>query len=113
MNKIKWRELQSPPFLIQDEDILRHEPVMLKRNGQPLAVIIPMVEYEAFRTWQEAMNEPWPSEPPPTPEGDKEALAAVERIGTMFPPLDAATAQYIAESHDFSLDYNFLLDDND
>jgi hypothetical protein len=48
-------------------------------------------------------------EPPRTPEGDFEGLAAVERIGTMYPSLDEKTTKFIAESDELSLDYKFWL----
>lgn len=111
---MKTMELYSNPSnFIKYDQVLSNEPVMLKREGQPVAVIIPFVEYKAFRAWQDAISELLPSEPPRTPKGDKEALAAVERIGAMFPPLDAETAQYIAESPEISLDYHFLLDNDE
>ncbi|MEM7532997.1 MAG: hypothetical protein AAF639_12530 [Chloroflexota bacterium] len=52
----------------------------------------------------------FPQEPPRTPEGDKIALAAVEEIRNMFPPVDREYARYIAESHELSQDYQFELE---
>lgn len=104
---------QYAPTLLKGDQFLSDEPVMLKREGQPVAVIIPFVEYKAFRAWQDIDLGSLPSEPAFTAEGDREALAAVERIGAMFPPLDAETAQYIAESPEISLDYHFSLEDNE
>ena len=111
MRTLELYNNQYPSTLIQGDQFLTDEPVMLKQEGQPVAVIIPFVEYQAFRAWQEVDLASLPSAPAPTAEGDKEALAAVERIGAMFPPLDAETAQYIAESPEISLDYHFSLDD--
>lgn len=113
MKKVILRESKAPYTLAVDDETMAQEPVILERDGRPVAVIIPIVEYEAFRAWREMVEEPWPEEPLPTPEGDLEALAAVERIRTMFPPLDAETAQYIAESEELALDYKFLLDGED
>jgi hypothetical protein len=78
-------------------------------EGRPVAVILTMEEYVALRGWQEMEFEPMVEEPPRTPEGDLEALAAVERIRTMYPPLDEKTAQFIAESEELSLDCRFWL----
>lgn len=113
MKKVTLRESKAPYTLAVDDETLAHEPVMLERDGRPMAVIVPLAEYQAFRAWRAAAQEPWPQEPPPTPEGDLEALAAVERIRTMFPPLDEETARYIAESEELALDYRFLLDDEE
>jgi hypothetical protein len=108
MKKIVLRESQAPYTLFVDDETLSHETVILERDGQPVAALLPITEYEAFRVWRQALEEPWPEEPPPTPEGDQEALAAVERIRTMFPPVDAETGRYIAESLELVLDYKFL-----
>ena len=111
MKKVVLRETQAPYTLTIDDATLTNEPVILEREGRPVAVLVPIAQYEAFRVWREGLDEPWPQEPPPTPEGDQEALAAVERIRTMFPQLDGKTAQYFAESEELALDYKFLLDD--
>lgn len=111
MKRIEVRELQIPYTLIVNNETLAQEPVLLERNGQPLGVLISTSEYAAFRAWQAITGEPWPEEPPHTSEGDLEALAAVERIRTMFPPVEAETAHLIAEGHDLSLDYKFMLSD--
>ena len=113
MKKLILREPRAPYTLNVDDETLGHEPVILERDGKPVAALVPIAEYEAFRAWREALEEPWPEEPPPTPEGDQEALAAVERIRNMFAPLDAETARYIAESDELALDYRFLLDDEE
>ncbi|MEM7531141.1 MAG: hypothetical protein AAF639_03105 [Chloroflexota bacterium] len=52
----------------------------------------------------------YPQEPPCTPEGDLEALAELEEIRSWFPPLDAESARYFAESEELSFDYRFQLE---
>ncbi|OGO39846.1 MAG: hypothetical protein A2Z04_09620 [Chloroflexi bacterium RBG_16_57_9] len=47
--------------------------------------------------------EPHPEEPPRTPEGDKIALAAVERMAGMIPISDPELARWLAESPDLSI----------
>lgn len=113
MKKVELRESRAPYTVPIDDETFGHEPVILERNGQPVAALIPIAEYRAFLAWREMQAEPWPEEPPPTHEGDREALAAVERIRNMFPPLDTETARYIAESNELALDYKFLLDDEE
>jgi PHD/YefM family antitoxin component YafN of YafNO toxin-antitoxin module len=55
MRKMVLRETQSPYTLTVDEKTL-HEPVVLERAGQPVAVLVPIAEYEAFRAWQQAQE---------------------------------------------------------
>lgn len=88
VKKVILREPRAPYTLTVDDETLGHEPVILERDGQPVAALVPIAEYEAFRAWREALEESWPEEPPPTPEGDQEALAAVERIRNMFADVD-------------------------
>ncbi|OGO40165.1 MAG: hypothetical protein A2Z04_04785 [Chloroflexi bacterium RBG_16_57_9] len=88
MKKVVLRESQAPYTLIVDNETLTHEEVILERDGEPIAALVPINEYEAFRAWREMMEELLPEEPPHTPEGDLEALAAVERIRTMFADVD-------------------------
>ena len=46
------RESRSPYTLTVDEQTLR-EPAVLEQNGQPVAALVPIAEYEAFRAWQQ------------------------------------------------------------
>ena len=46
-------ETQAPYTLTVDETTF-HEPVVLERAGQPVAVLVPIAEYEAFRAWQQS-----------------------------------------------------------
>jgi len=47
-------------------------------------------------------REPLPEEPPPTPEGDRIALEAVERMAGMFPITNPELGRLLAESPDLS-----------
>lgn len=49
MKKVVLREAQGPYKLAIDDETLAHEPVVLERDGEPVAVIVPMAEYEALR----------------------------------------------------------------
>jgi len=109
MKRVTLREERAP--YIVNEEIWVGEPVIVERNGQAVAAVIPMADYEAFLAWQAAIEEPWPGEPPRTPEGDLEALAAVERIRTMLPPLDAETARLLTTPGELLLDYRLDLED--
>jgi len=109
MKRVTLREDRAP-YLV-DEEILSDEPVIVERNGQAVAAVIPMADYEAFLAWRATLDEPWPGEPPRTPEGDLEALAAVERIRTMFPPVDAETARLLTSPGQFLLDYRLDLEE--
>jgi PHD/YefM family antitoxin component YafN of YafNO toxin-antitoxin module len=53
MKQVTLRESQAPYTLSVDEETLAHEPVILQKNGQAVAVIIPFADYKAFRSWQD------------------------------------------------------------
>ncbi len=108
MRRVTLRDDQVPYEV--NEAVRSGEAVIMERNGQPFAAVLPMTQFEAFLAWQEESDAPWPGEPPRTPEGDREALAAVERIRTMFPPLDEETARLFAEPGQFPLDYRLDLE---
>lgn len=107
MKRVTLREDQVPYEV--NEAVRSGEPVIMERNGQPFAAVLPMTHFEAFLAWQEASDAVWPGEPPRTPEGDLEALAAVERIRTMFPPIDAETARLLTSPGQIPLDYRLDL----
>jgi hypothetical protein len=48
-------------------------------------------------------REQWPEPPPPTPEGDQEALAAVDDFCGMFPISDPELARWLAEGSELSI----------
>jgi PHD/YefM family antitoxin component YafN of YafNO toxin-antitoxin module len=52
MKKLTLHESQAPYTLTVDEETL-HEPVVLERNGQPIAALVPIAEYKAFRAWRQ------------------------------------------------------------
>lgn len=112
MKKVILRESAAPYTLAIDDETMAHEPVILERDGRPVAVIVPLAEYKAFRTWHAVMQEPWPEEPPRTPEGDLEALAAVERIGAMFADVDPEVWRDVVDE-DFKLENVWLLLEED
>ena len=52
--RLTLRESYPPYALsIEEEDVLGQEPIILERDGQPVAAIVSLAEYEAFRVWQE------------------------------------------------------------
>ncbi len=53
VRKMTLRETRSPYTLTVDEQALR-EPVVLEQDGQPVAALVPIAEYEAFRAWRQA-----------------------------------------------------------
>jgi len=53
--RLTLRESHPPYTLsIEEEDILSREPIILERDGQPVAAIVPLAEYGEFRAWQKA-----------------------------------------------------------
>ncbi|MEW5989602.1 MAG: hypothetical protein AB1791_23485 [Chloroflexota bacterium] len=47
------KESELPYTVTADNQLLAQEPVLLQRNGRPVAVLIPFAQYEAFRAWQQ------------------------------------------------------------
>ena len=73
-------ELQTTAthYRIEDEQtLLTQEPAFLERNGEPLAVLLPLAAYEAFQAWQSLAADP--SEREPDPAFARE-VAAFERL---------------------------------
>lgn len=67
-----------------------------------------LVELFGLPRYSEAVEphkegEPLPEEPPSTPEGDRVALEAVERMAGSIPITDPELGRWIAESPDLSL----------
>jgi len=49
MKKVALREAQGVYELAIDDETLAHEKIVLERDGQPVAVVVPIGEYEALR----------------------------------------------------------------
>jgi PHD/YefM family antitoxin component YafN of YafNO toxin-antitoxin module len=56
MKTIILPESQAPYTLTIDEKTLTHESIILERDGQPVAVLVPIAEYQAFHAWQQAQE---------------------------------------------------------
>jgi hypothetical protein len=56
MEKIVLREAQAPYTLMIDNKALHDETVIVEQNGQPVAVLVPIGEYQAFRAWRQRQN---------------------------------------------------------
>lgn len=54
MRRVALKESHAPYTLAIEEEALGQEPFILERDGEPVAAVIPIAEYEAFRAWQEA-----------------------------------------------------------
>ena len=55
--RLTLRESHPPYTLsIEEEDILGREPIVLERDGQPVAAIVSLAEYGDFRAWQESQD---------------------------------------------------------
>lgn len=51
------KESHAPYTVTLEEGIVGNEPLILERDGQAVAVVIPLAEYEAFRAWREASEQ--------------------------------------------------------
>ena len=93
MKRVTLREDRAP-YLV-DEEILSDEPVIMERNGQAVAAVIPMADYEAFLAWRATLDEPWPGEPPRTPEETWRRWRRWNGSGLCSHPVDAETARLL------------------
>jgi hypothetical protein len=50
------KEPHAPYTLAIEEEALSRESFILERDGEPVAVVIPMAEYQDFRAWREARD---------------------------------------------------------
>jgi len=57
MRRVALRESHPPYTVTIGEEILSQEPLILERDGEPVAIVIPLAEYQAFRAWQEAQQQ--------------------------------------------------------
>lgn len=53
MKKLELKEARAPYNISLDEALLSDEVVILEKEGQPVADLVPMAEYAAFRAWRE------------------------------------------------------------
>ena len=53
MKKLTLKETQSPYNISLDDALLTDEVVLLEKDGQPVAALVPMDEYAAFQAWRE------------------------------------------------------------
>jgi hypothetical protein len=71
------------------------------------AEVLAFLEHEAPAAWRGKLSldelQPHPEEPPRTPEGNKIALAAVERMAGMIPIRDPELGRWLAESPELSI----------
>ncbi|MFQ6014513.1 MAG: hypothetical protein ACE5NP_03625 [Anaerolineae bacterium] len=54
MKRVALKESHAPYTLAIEEEVLSRETFILERDGEPVAAVIPIAEYEAFRAWREA-----------------------------------------------------------
>jgi PHD/YefM family antitoxin component YafN of YafNO toxin-antitoxin module len=56
VKRVILKESHAPYTLAIEEEALSREPFILERDGEPVAVVIPMAEYQDFRAWREARD---------------------------------------------------------
>ena len=56
MKRVTLKESHAPYTLTLEEEALSQELLILERDGEPVAALIPMAEYEAFRAWRESRD---------------------------------------------------------
>jgi len=53
MRRVVLKEAHAPYTLAIEEETLSREPFILERDGEAVAAVIPITEYQAFRAWWE------------------------------------------------------------
>ena len=53
MRRVVLKEAHAPYTLAIEEEALSREPFILERDGEPVAAVIPITEYQAYRAWRE------------------------------------------------------------
>jgi hypothetical protein len=54
MRRVVLKEAHAPYTLTIEEEALSQESFILERDGEAVAAVIPITEYQAFRVWREA-----------------------------------------------------------
>jgi hypothetical protein len=78
MKMVTLKETQPPYTLTLDEAELAEGPVRVVRGEQTIGVLVTPDEYEAFRAWRQAQQQPVPG--PQTNEAFEREVAAYERM---------------------------------
>lgn len=113
MKKMAFRELQAHYSVSIDHAAPVLEPILVERNGEPLGMLVPLEEYDAYQQWRQQLYEPLPQEPPRTPEGDLEALAAVERLSNLFTDIDPELWRDVIDDESLALENTWLFGDEE
>jgi PHD/YefM family antitoxin component YafN of YafNO toxin-antitoxin module len=71
VKRVVLKESRAPYTLTLGEEVLSEGPVILERDGEAVAAVISMAEYEAYRAWREAAQRE---------TGLKQDLEAFERL---------------------------------
>jgi len=53
VKRIPIKEARAPYTIPVDEEGLAEGPVILERNGEPVAALVPIEEYQRFAAWRE------------------------------------------------------------
>lgn len=76
MKTVLLKETPTRYIIEVEQEALEQGPTLLQRNGEPVAVLVPLGEYQAFQDWQAAQRA---SAMPDDPEFEAE-VAAFERL---------------------------------
>ncbi len=131
---VTLKESQAPYNLSLDEITLGEETVILEREGQPVAAVVPFIEYEAFIVWrrqreeefwreQEEWEREWAKLPPweqegkwpdeLTPEMIEARVETVRSLRGVIQIDDPEEALYVATSPELAPEnVVFLLNDD-
>ncbi|MEW5989604.1 MAG: hypothetical protein AB1791_23500 [Chloroflexota bacterium] len=78
MRRVILKESQAPYVVTMDDEELGNEPLVLERNGRPVAVVIPFAEYTALRHQLDALPMPMEDGEPDSLIRDRAAFKALK-----------------------------------
>lgn len=101
MKKLELKEARAPYNISLDEALLSDEVVILEKEGQPVAALVPMAEYAAFRAWREAEGVQQLKLQSPLTERRQQLIAAAKLLSLDYTTDDELTIFTALDSEDF------------
>jgi len=80
MKTLTLKETQAPCTLTIDRDALAQHLMLVQQDGQPVGVLVPFYEYQAFRAWQQKQTYQYGERKVPTADDTLHALIASGEI---------------------------------
>jgi antitoxin (DNA-binding transcriptional repressor) of toxin-antitoxin stability system len=101
MKKLTLQETHATYKISLDEAVLSNEVVILEKEGQPVAALVPMAEYAAFQAWREAERERQLEIQPSFTERQQQLAAAAKVLLPDYTTGDELTVFTVLDGEDF------------